>query len=88
MTATWKVYSVIRLGVLLEKEARIDTSESLLPDLDTWKAILIDVFETIRSLAGGREVVSSGKAEENSNRRQPTLHCRLGESSTRVEVVG
>ena len=63
MTATWKVYSVIRLGVLLEKEARIDTSESLLPGLDTWKAILTDVFETIRSLAGGREVVSSGKAE-------------------------
>lgn len=55
---------MIRLGVLLEKEARIDTSESLMPDLDTWKAILIDVFETIRSLAGGREVVSSGKAEE------------------------
>ena len=63
VTATWKVYSVIRLGVLLENEARIDTSESLLPGLDTWKAILTDVFETIRSFEGGREVLSSGKAE-------------------------
>ena len=63
MTATWKVYSVTGLGVLLEKEARIEIMESSLSGLDTWKTILIEVFETIISFDWGREELSSGRAE-------------------------
>jgi hypothetical protein len=63
VTATWKVYSVIKLLVLLENEALIDTKLSVLAVLDTWKAILTDVFETVNSLDDGRLEESSGRAE-------------------------
>ena len=63
MTATWKVYSVTRLGVLFEKEARIETMESLSSGLNAWKVILTEVFETTISLDCGKEEPSSGRAE-------------------------
>ena len=49
--------------MLLEKEARIEIMESSLSGLDTWKTILIEVFETIISFDWGREEPSSGRAE-------------------------
>ena len=49
--------------MLLEKEARIEIMESSLSGLDTWKTILIEVFETIILFVRGREEPSSGRAE-------------------------
>ena len=49
--------------MLLEKEARIEIMESSLSGLDTWKTILIEVFETIILFDWGREEPSSGRAE-------------------------
>ena len=63
VTATWKVYSVIGLFVLLEKEALMETTLSVLAVLDALKTILTDVFETINSLRDGRLEGSSGRAE-------------------------
>ena len=54
---------MMNFGVLLEKQACTVITESLSSGLDTWKTILIKVFETIISFDWGRDKPSSGKAE-------------------------
>lgn len=78
VTATLKVYSVMRLGVLLVNVASIDISEPSAWGLETRKAILTEVFEMTRSLVDGKLVASSGKAEaksQSSSAEAPLLVC-------------
>ena len=61
--ATWNVYSVIKLSVLFEKDAKILTTEPLLSGLESLKQIVTEVFDTVNSFEVGRFVESSGSAE-------------------------
>ena len=56
------MYSVIELEVLFENLARMFT-EPLLLDLETLKAMVIEVLDTTISFDVGRLELSSGKAE-------------------------
>ena len=77
-TATCRVYSVMRLGVLLENEAFIDIEESELSSLSTRKSILTEVFETIKLFCVGSSEPSSGSAEvkfQSSSAGAPLVTC-------------
>lgn len=82
MTAIWKVYSVIRFEVLLEKLARMATAESPLSALCTTNAMVTEVLETTRLLEVWRLDPSSGSAEvkfQSSSADAPLLAgCESG----------
>ena len=65
MTATWKVYSDIRLVVLLEKRAVIDTASGGWGGRDALNSTLTDVLVIVISFDEGRWL-SSGNAEAKS----------------------
>ena len=63
-TATWKVYSVMRKGVLFENEASIAMELSPFSALLALKTIVTAVFETTISFEVGNDAAaSSGRAE-------------------------
>lgn len=63
MTATWKVYSVIREGVLFEYDADMDIGESGWSERLALKTMVTADLETVISLVVGREELSTGSAE-------------------------
>lgn len=63
VTATWKVYSVTRLVVRFEKEARMWITESLFAGRLARKTMFTGPLCTVKSFEVGRLVFSSGKAE-------------------------
>ena len=63
VTATWKVYSVTSFGVLFEKVAAIWIMDSLVGGLDTLKEMVTWRPWMTKSLAIGRLLPSSGRAE-------------------------
>lgn len=80
VTATWKVYSVTNLGLLLEKEASIRITESVFGALCTLNVIVTCPPWMIRSLAAGKLALSSGRAELkfHSSSAEAPLDCCCG----------
>ena len=73
------MYSVIRLGVLLENEALIDMVGSVVVSgLSTRNSILTEVLETVKLLWDGSSEPSSGSAEvksQSSSAEMPLGAC-------------
>lgn len=63
MTATWKVYSVIREGVLFEYDADMDIEASGWSERLALNTMVTADLETVISFVVGREELSAGKAE-------------------------
>lgn len=82
VTATWKVYSVMRADVLFEYDAEIEIEASDLSERIALKKMVTAVFETVNSLKLGREELSAGRAEvkfqSSSVAFEAPLLCWLG----------
>ena len=80
VTATWKVYSVTNLELLLENEASIRITASVYGTLCTLNAIVTCPPWMIRSLVVGKLGLSSGRAELkfHSSSADAPLDCCCG----------